>query len=324
MQDIANAIAADFVKEFDASVAASAQASLEKRIAAFKTEVSMKDGLGIDLESEWDIVGTGYGVFPILFVPTNGGFFTNVSQKITFPPFKPKFAPDSKYLDSPAQDFNIAITEYFFDSFTWALGSLGYFDTTILSDEVPKASPVQLSTNDDFFLQVVPGLEQYPNMDITVKTRLVASPLATIDTTAVYLQGLNISFDFTLSNKSYSHEGWTLSNIFDLELNVMASASGQVIMFNTSLVNFSSIVEVTESSVGGNITADGFEQLYGLLESQIKLPGFAIHIPEDIDASHPTIKFYDHFIGFGVDFKYHNPKDQVVLSQTPKVSICVV
>lgn len=48
----------------------------------------------------------------------------------------------------------------------------GEFNMTITPNEVPPLSPVKLSTNNLFFTESVPGLAEFPNMNITVKTSL--------------------------------------------------------------------------------------------------------------------------------------------------------
>eukprot|EP00026_Physarum_polycephalum_P007750 Phypoly_transcript_07816.p1 GENE.Phypoly_transcript_07816~~Phypoly_transcript_07816.p1 ORF type:complete len:520 (+),score=88.36 Phypoly_transcript_07816:147-1562(+) len=302
-QDIADAVAQNFVSLFTTAVANAARASLQKQVTKYRTEFSFTDGLGLDMESNWWIMLAGTGENPMLFVPTLGGFYTNVSGAITQPPFTPSFAPPLTYLESPKQDLNIGITEYFFSSLTWALGSLGFFNKVITSSEVPAESPVQLNTNDAFFLQVVPGLSAYPEMDITITTTLVKSSTPTIDAAGLHVWGTNLTFDFALSNSSYSHHGWTLSNVFDIDFTLVASASGSLIVVNATISNFSSVVDVTESDMG-TITGAGFSTLYQLLESQIKVPGFAIHLPESVSASNPTVALNPQYIALGVDFAY--------------------
>ena len=96
----------------------------------------------------------------------------------------------------------------------------------------------------------------------------------------------------------------------------------------------------------GNIAGSGFSSLYQLLESQIKVPGFAIHLPDGmfnpsffsshsslptppspppyasssgisflisfsaVTALNPTVKFYPQYIGFGVDFKFNSENEK--------------
>jgi hypothetical protein len=303
VNDIANAIAQNFVSLFTAGVAKAANTALQESIAKFRTEFSFSNGLGLNFQSNWWILPDS----SIILVPTAGGFYTNVSGAISNPPFVPEFTPPLDYLGNPNEDFNIVITEYFFTSLTWALGSLGFFNTQITSSDVPAQSPVKLNTNDDFFLQVAPGLSAFPNMDITITTKLNAVSIPTLDTSGLHVWGTDISFDFTLSNSSYSHHGWTLDNVFNIDFQIAASASGNLVEFTTTISNFSATAELTETDVG-NVTADAFPLLYQLLESQIKVPGFAIHLPEAISASNPSVQPFDHFIGVGVDFSYSKAK----------------
>lgn len=302
VDDIAQAVAENFVTLFQNAVAAAARKELEKFTGEFKTEFTAADGLGLDVEMNWFLIpGDTGGENGVIFVPDAGGFFTNISETITNPPFGPAFAPPTSYLFNTSQDLTIVVTEYLFSSLTWAMGNAGLYDKTITSSEVPSASPVQLNTDDAFFLQVVPGLSVYPHMDITITTSLITVSVPTIDGDGLHVWGTNMTFDFALSNSSYSTHGWTLSNIFDIDFEVAAEASGNMIIFNATMTNFSSTVTVLQSSCG-TISGSGFSTLYQLLSSQLKFPGFVMTLPATVSVSNPSVEYYDQYMAFGLDF----------------------
>jgi len=326
VDDIAQAVADNFVTVFTGAVGKAAETALLKHIASFKTEFTFADGLALDLRNNWWILpGNTGGENGLIFVPSSGGFYTDVAGAENFPPFPPAFTPPQSYLQWPNQDIDIVITEYFFQSLTWSLAGLKFFDKTITSSEVPSSSPVQLNTADQFFQQVVPGLTQFPHMDLTVTTTLVSVSIPTIDTAGLHVDGTNITMEFSLSNSSYSHAGWTLSVVFNVDMWVNATipAAGNTIMFNSSITNFTAEVEVVSSAVG-NVTASGFATLFQLLESVVKAPGFVMKLPSSFTASNPSLTFFSQYIGFGADFgmddaEYPRPPSSPLSPSSPVI-----
>jgi len=312
--DISKAVAGVFLQQFDDGLAKGLNGVFAKYDKKFKTEFTfthpkLAEGLGLDTEANWWILpGSGSEGNGFMINAINGGFYTNVSKVVTFPPTGPTFTPPNVAM--PFHGVNIYLTEYFFYSLEWALDRLNFFTKTLKPSDVPAASPVQLTTNDDFFQQVVPGLTSYPNMDITVDVSLGSYQASgpTIDSAGLHIHGTNLTFDFILSNKTVTKHGWTLSNIFDVDIKAthISIFAGREIVMNASITNVNATVKVLSSDVG-DVSADGFVSLYTLLQSQIKLPGFAMKLPEQFAATNPQILNGEHFLMLGVDLALKPP-----------------
>lgn len=110
-----------------------ADKAITEHFESFKTLFLFADGLGLDMQSNWWMLpgDTGYEN-GIIFVPSSGGFYTNIGGSTTYPPFNASFTPSQTYLQNPSNDFNIAVCEYFFSSLLWGMSDIGIFDKTIV------------------------------------------------------------------------------------------------------------------------------------------------------------------------------------------------
>jgi hypothetical protein len=145
---------------------------IEQTVLQF-TELNLE----LNLEGElFDINGN--------IVLSSLGAFTPLSDPNAQPPFQPAVVPPSSFFANPKGQIVInaralfaltmcltiaqqaMLTTYSLQTAVWALDIEGYFNKTITDSEIPSTSMIHLTTNNPFFLQIAPGLSDYPDMDI--------------------------------------------------------------------------------------------------------------------------------------------------------------
>eukprot|EP01113_Clastostelium_recurvatum_P016670 TRINITY_DN1960_c0_g2_i4.p1 TRINITY_DN1960_c0_g2~~TRINITY_DN1960_c0_g2_i4.p1 ORF type:complete len:463 (+),score=114.49 TRINITY_DN1960_c0_g2_i4:1283-2671(+) len=283
VDDITKEVVAQYFISFEKGVVGGANEFL-KKYNGQPTSRSFSFGKYGDIvehmEGGWGLLPSPYG--PASTMPGVVLSFDAMPEVPTkgMIPYRPNHAIADTIIKNADNDIDVFITSYVFQSLTWAVGTQGDLDKVITSEEVPSSSPVKLSTDDDFFLGVVPGLSSYPHMDITVKTIFRNELPATITSSGIVM-GVNMTLDFTLTNASR-----TVTDAFVLDAAIIllllpdssVSVSGQNVTVDLQVHNVSSKVNTVSSQVG-QVDDSGFEQLIYLLQTSIKVPPVGLHLP---------------------------------------------
>jgi len=198
----------------------------------------------------------------------------------------------------------------------WTLDLDNYFDLTITNNEIPPSSPFHLTTDDAFFKQSVPGLKQFPNMNITVTTSLVN--ISSVDISAA--NGITIvntiNTVFNLVNDTFSHDGWTLLVDVGMVVSASVSMNGNNISVQLTPGDYQTGVQVVSSDVGP-VSAKDLDYLVQLAVALIPaLQPITIPTPSYFTVSSPFLIINDGYGDIGCSVQYSTAVPSVSCSAT--------
>lgn len=200
----------------------------------------------------------------------------------------------------------IFLSEYVFNSYTWALYHAKALNFLITPALIPPTVPFQLNTSD--FKSVVPALyKNYPNDGMEISIVANAAPHATI-----YASGINVSGSADMTFKVVEPNGtivpaFTCEGTLSLSITAdvyNASVYGKIqhAAFNISLES-SRIgpfdIKPLSSLVDFAFLVVGVPQLNTYLSKGIPLPSF-----KEISIIQPHLHFGSGFVAVETDFKY--------------------
>jgi len=254
----------------------------------------------LNAEGEIVVSSSQSGYTPALTGALQGGIIVKTPSGSYYPSQSPSYTPDSSQLEGFTQDYMISFSGYFFESlFDAAFSTL--MPMSITPSEVPAASPVQLNTSDPFFSGVAPGLSAYPGLGISINIHSPVSPVATIDSTGVILNGTSLIGDFIIMDDS------SPLTIFTLQFDIDAEISTQVHMVSSSEVSLNSTILSSNpnatiiSSAVGDVDASGFVQLLQMFLSVMKLPSFAYAVPSAYNLEYIDITYQSQLVQILLD-----------------------
>jgi len=320
VDDIANAIAGAFIGTFTAAVQKVANQEAAQLVNNIATSIpfpssnlilNMQGGVTLlPASGNPNLVIYGLGAFSPLHKPQN-------------PPFSPTVSPPDSVFLSPSGEFEVVYTDYLLLSAIWAENLLGTFNRTVDYHDIPSNSPIQLTTDNSFFLQSIPGLTKFPHMNITAQTWLATLPSIQTSTAGV-VANVPLRCHFTLANSTYSHEGF----IVDLAIGFVATITssmpnGNSIQVTPTLKNYTVVTTQVASAVGSISTAlwNAFLS-YALNSLSPQVPGETIVIPSEFTASGVFDNLETKYGLFGTSsISYAVKVPQVVCSSTRSCSV---
>eukprot|EP01130_Rhizamoeba_saxonica_P016782 TRINITY_DN7826_c0_g1_i3.p2 TRINITY_DN7826_c0_g1~~TRINITY_DN7826_c0_g1_i3.p2 ORF type:complete len:272 (+),score=45.12 TRINITY_DN7826_c0_g1_i3:892-1707(+) len=150
-----------------------------------------------------------------------------------------------------SKDVNVIFTEYTFNSGIWALNASKDFVYEVSNADLPKDSKFSLDTDDYFLLLAVPGLFDYPHVNITINISLGKSGSVTITPNGSLFKG-NILFDFALvDDQAPLNLGWTIdfavSSTLHMDTYLLPNGS---IASNLTFTDWKNSASLVKSNVG--------------------------------------------------------------------------
>lgn len=316
--DIANAVAGQFVSTFQTGIQTSINNAAKTLVDTISTSFILPD-MPVTLELDGSFVLTPASKPNMVLVAH--GLFTPDDQTGRRPPFSPTVVPPDSIFNSPASQLTVIYTDYLLRTAIWAMDLEGEFNKTITNADLPSTSPVHLTTNDPAIQGAVPAVAQYPNMDITVYTSLDSISSVDISSSSgtnynvkyTFYNRLGVGFGntilakFVLSNSTYSHDGWTL--LLDIGFNAKMTTNFNTtlneIVISSSLGNWQVNVSVVDSALGtvNPMVFQGFIQL-ALSFDPPNVPQIPIPTPADWSVSSPSISVGDGYGWIGSTLTY--------------------
>jgi hypothetical protein len=231
----------------------------------------------------------------ILFAP-QGLFLSDATGTPIKPPYTAGLAPPSDSLEKPAKDLEIFLTTYLFRTGLWATANDSLFNRLFTDTDIPKTSPVRLTTKDDFFLTAVPGLAKYPNMELRAQTNMIAVSQSSINQKGLHFNANNLTVTFTIYNGTTPIPGWQLLTDISFDIVLSPTASKNEIVLKAAIANFVAATSTVRSSVG-TVDNSGFSTLFYLLSSVFALPTFSIPLPAGFDPVNPvTVAYFSDYL----------------------------
>jgi hypothetical protein len=152
-----------------------------------------------------------------------------------------------------------------------------------------------LLTNDSFFLEAVPGLSAFPNMEMSAKTSLTGFSPVVIDANGIHITDEPLRIDFAAYNASGTYALFSVAVHFEFDMSVAPSMAANVVELAVSFANWNPTAAVLSTAVG-NVSTDDIAQLAELVASQIPTLNLHLTVPADISASGPAVSFAPGYI----------------------------
>jgi hypothetical protein len=211
--------------------------------------------------------------------------------KKDFPPFQPVTLPTSLITQDLA---NVFISDYVFNSASYALHNSGQLKLPILPTDVPDWSPIKLNTT-SLKLYLPELYAKYPDKNVQVDIKTTAYPQIAIRSGVVNMQA-----NTTLLFRVYT-DATSLQNAFIVSLGIVGQfvnasiaslSGGAVINFYGAIQHTTSEVKLVESFIGDvNVTTFGkILQLFVINGQVSKLNAqLKAGIPIDLNAAVPGV-----------------------------------
>eukprot|EP01119_Soliformovum_irregulare_P011434 TRINITY_DN2858_c0_g1_i2.p2 TRINITY_DN2858_c0_g1~~TRINITY_DN2858_c0_g1_i2.p2 ORF type:complete len:250 (-),score=98.66 TRINITY_DN2858_c0_g1_i2:134-883(-) len=205
---------------------------------------------------------------------------------------------------NPNFQVEFILTNYLPHSLMWALQDVNMLNAEITNSDLPANSPIHLLTSDSFFQQAVPGLTNFPNMEIVMSL----SVSKVIDVKIESQQGVSwenlMTIGFTLTNKTLTFPAFALTVDFDLFTQVKLQVENDVINYQPVVFNSTNVVQVETSKVGP-VNAEMFSQVIALGVTQVPtLPSFNLKPPPGFDISQAAIDMQDGYALTSANMKF--------------------
>ena len=155
---------------------------------------------------------------------------------------------------------------------------------TITNSDLPDTAPIHLTTNDATLQSAVPGIRDYPNMDVNVECSLVNVSSVTVTGNPGIHVGNTLYAHFVLTNSSFTTNGWDLilDIGFDVKLSTYYNTTSLQVEIKPTLGQWSISAELVKSWLG-SVNAQFFSTIL-----EFGLSGYGANIIGPIAVPTPT------------------------------------